>query len=192
MRRYSPQYSPPRRGYGGRGRSPPRRGYGGYGGRREQSRGSLLVRNIPLNCRPEDLRVPFERFGPVRDVYLPKDYYTGDSRGFAFVEFINPHDASEAQYHMDRRVFGGREITVVAAAETRKRPEEMRHRTRARYLAFTLSLVILTFSVTFFLICQAAYMGLDLFCRGSSGSYGRHSSYYGRMLLSWPFGDDFG
>uniref|UniRef100_A0A1D1Z213 Serine/arginine-rich splicing factor 12 n=1 Tax=Anthurium amnicola TaxID=1678845 RepID=A0A1D1Z213_9ARAE len=147
MRRYSPQYSPPRRGYGGRGRSPPRRGYGGYGGRREQSRGSLLVRNIPLNCRPEDLRVPFERFGPVRDVYLPKDYYTGDSRGFAFVEFINPHDASEAQYHMDRRVFGGREITVVAAAETRKRPEEMRHRTRAR---------------------------------GSSGSYGRHSSYYGR------------
>lgn len=28
-------------------------------------------------CRPEDLRVPFERFGPVKDVYLPKNYYTG-------------------------------------------------------------------------------------------------------------------
>ncbi|KAE8780212.1 farnesyl pyrophosphate synthase [Hordeum vulgare] len=26
--------------------------------------------------RPEDIRVPFERFGPVWDVYLPKDYYT--------------------------------------------------------------------------------------------------------------------
>jgi hypothetical protein len=75
MRRYSPPYrSPPRRGYGGRGRSPPRRG---YGGRKEQGSGSLLVRNIPLSCRAEDLRVPFERFGPVRDVYLPKDYYTG-------------------------------------------------------------------------------------------------------------------
>lgn len=33
--------------------------------------------SFSLNCgRPEDLRVPFERFGPVRDVYLPKDYYT--------------------------------------------------------------------------------------------------------------------
>ncbi|KAF6137788.1 hypothetical protein GIB67_040496 [Kingdonia uniflora] len=78
MRRYSPPYySPPRRGYGGRGRSPPRRG-GGYGGRKEGgNNGSLLVRNIPMSCRPEDLRVPFERFGPVRDVYLPKDYYSG-------------------------------------------------------------------------------------------------------------------
>ncbi|MQL85950.1 hypothetical protein Taro_018462 [Colocasia esculenta] len=104
MRRYSPPYySPPRRGYGGgRGRSPPRRGYGGYGGRREQSHRSLLVRNIPMNC--------------------------SEPRGFAFVEYINPYDATEAQHHMNRRLLGGREITVVAAAETRKRPEQMRRR----------------------------------------------------------------
>ncbi|KAJ0979514.1 hypothetical protein J5N97_014988 [Dioscorea zingiberensis] len=129
MRRYSPPYhSPPRRGYGGRGRSPPRRGYGGYGGGKEQNSRSLLVRNIPLNCRAEDLRVPFERFGPVRDVYMPKDYYSGEPRGFAFVEFVDPYDASEAQYRMNGQRFGGRVITVVVAAETRKRPEEMRHR----------------------------------------------------------------
>ncbi|OVA16514.1 RNA recognition motif domain [Macleaya cordata] len=142
MRRYSPPYySPPRRGYGGRGRSPPpRRGYGGYGsgggggggggygGRKEQNNGSLLVRNVPMNCRPEDLRAPFERFGPVRDVYLPKDYYSGEPRGFAFVQFVDPYDAAEAQYHMNGQLFCGREITVVVAAETRKRPEEMRHR----------------------------------------------------------------
>ena len=104
MGRYSPAYSPPRRGYGGRGRSPPpRRGYGG--GRGDHGSVSLLVRNIPLRCRyansdlgtlPHcfavlavklltfttnfaglELRVPFERFGPVRDVYLPRDYNTG-------------------------------------------------------------------------------------------------------------------
>ncbi|XP_062203990.1 serine/arginine-rich SC35-like splicing factor SCL30 [Phragmites australis] len=129
--RYSPPYrSPPRRGYGGRGRSPPPRR--GYGGRKEQGSGSLLVRNIPLSVRAEDLRVPFERFGPVRDVYIPKDYYSGEPRGFAFVEFVDPYDASEAQYHMNRQVFSGREITVVLAAESRKRPEEMRSRTRVR------------------------------------------------------------
>ncbi|KAJ1688193.1 hypothetical protein LUZ63_019583 [Rhynchospora breviuscula] len=136
MRRYSPEggyRSPPRRGY----RSPPRRGhgYGGGGGgggsRRDNSTCSLLVRNIPMNTRAEDLRVPFERFGPVRDVYLPKDYYTGEPRGFAFVEYLEAYDASEAQYHMNRQIFGGREITVVLAAESRKRPEDMRRRGRS-------------------------------------------------------------
>ncbi|KAL6653541.1 hypothetical protein ACP70R_008465 [Stipagrostis hirtigluma subsp. patula] len=134
MGRYSPSYhSPPRRGYGGgRGRSPPpRRGRGGRGGREDGSV-SLLVRNIPLRCRPEDLRVPFERFGPVRDVYLPRDYYSGEPRGFGFVEFVDAYDASEAQYHMNRQMFAGREITVVLAADTRKRPEEMRRRTKPR------------------------------------------------------------
>ncbi|KAL2317244.1 hypothetical protein Fmac_031120 [Flemingia macrophylla] len=129
MRRNSPgYYSPPRRGYGGRGGGSGRRGYGG-GRRRDNNNGSLLVRNIPLDCRPEELRAPFERFGPVRDVYIPKDYYTGEPRGFAFVQFVDPYDASEAQYHMNRQIFAGREITVVVAEETRKRPEEMRHRT---------------------------------------------------------------
>ncbi|GAB2299843.1 hypothetical protein Dimus_033897 [Dionaea muscipula] len=148
MRRYSPgYYSPPRREYGSRGRSPPRGGYspsrrgyspprrsygGGYGRRKEQSSGSLLVRNIPLDCRPEELRVPFERFGVVRDVYIPKDYYSGEPRGFAFVQFVDSYDASQAQYHMNKQIFAGREISVVLAAETRKRPEEMRRKTRQR------------------------------------------------------------
>ncbi|KAI5434471.1 hypothetical protein KIW84_021342 [Lathyrus oleraceus] len=52
-----------------------------------------------------------------------------EPRGFAFVQFVDSYDASEAQYHMDRQIFAGREISVVVAAETRKRPEEMRHRT---------------------------------------------------------------
>ncbi|KAJ9175726.1 hypothetical protein P3X46_014253 [Hevea brasiliensis] len=136
MRRYSPPYySPPRRGYGGRVRSPPRRGYGGggrYGRRKDQNHGSLLVRNIPLDCRPEELRVPFERFGVVRDVYIPKDYYTGEPRGFAFVQFVDPYDAMEAQHRMNGQIVAGREISVVVAAETRKRPQDMRQRARVR------------------------------------------------------------
>ena len=47
MRRRSPSYSPPRRGYGGRDRSPPRGRYGGY---RDAPCG-LLVRNIPKGSR---------------------------------------------------------------------------------------------------------------------------------------------
>ncbi|KAI3850677.1 hypothetical protein MKW98_030737 [Papaver atlanticum] len=53
-----------------------------------------------------------------------------EPRGFTFVQFVDPYDAGEAQYHMNGQLFCGREITVVVAAETRKRPEEMRHRGR--------------------------------------------------------------
>lgn len=55
---------------------------------------------------------------------------------------MDPYDASEAQYHMNRQIFAGREITVVVAEETRKRPEEMRHRTRPRYFFFPLHLCL--------------------------------------------------
>ncbi|KAK4748899.1 hypothetical protein SAY87_015485 [Trapa incisa] len=52
-----------RRSYRGRQRSPAPFG--------------LLLRNLPLDARPQDIRNSFERFGPVKDVYLPKDYHTG-------------------------------------------------------------------------------------------------------------------
>lgn len=128
MRRRSLSYSPQRRGYGGRGRSPPR---GRYGGHRDAPCG-LLVRNIPKDSRAEEVRAPFERFGRIRDVYLPKDYYTGEPRGFGFVQYLDPVDAAEAKRHMDRQIFRGREITVVFAEENRKRPDEMRMKGRSR------------------------------------------------------------
>lgn len=56
--------------------------------------------------------------------------FFSEPRGFAFVEFVDPYEASEAQYHMNGKKFAGREITVVLAAESRKRPEQMRQRSR--------------------------------------------------------------
>lgn len=124
-RSYSP--SPPR-GYSRRGRSPSPRGR--YGGRSRDLPTSLLVRNLRHDCRPEDLRRPFEQFGALKDIYLPRDYYTGEPRGFGFVQYADPHDAAEAKHHMDGRVFLGRELTVVFAEENRKKPMDMRARER--------------------------------------------------------------
>ncbi|KAH6777331.1 SC35-like splicing factor 30A [Perilla frutescens var. frutescens] len=128
-RSYSP--SPPR-GYGRRGRSPPRGGGGGGGryGSRGDAATSLLVRNLRHDCRPEDLRRPFGQFGPIKDVYLPRDYYTGDPRGFGFVQYVDPADAAEAKHLMDGQILQGRELTVVFAEENRKKPTDMRARER--------------------------------------------------------------
>ncbi|XP_021904967.1 serine/arginine-rich SC35-like splicing factor SCL28 [Carica papaya] len=98
--------------------------------RRSPAPSGLLVRNLPLDARPEDLRIPFERYGPVKDVYLPKNYYTGEPRGFGFVKFRYAEDAAEAKQRMNHKVIGGREIRIVFAEENRKTPQEMRVNSR--------------------------------------------------------------
>ncbi|XP_009364125.2 serine/arginine-rich SC35-like splicing factor SCL30A [Pyrus x bretschneideri] len=129
----SPPPPPPRGGYGRRGqRSPSPRGrYSGGRGSGRDLPTSLLVRNLRHDCRPEDLRRPFGQFGVLKDIYLPKDYYTGEPRGFGFVQFVEPSDAEEAKYQMDGQLLLGREVTVVFAEENRKKPSDMRHRERA-------------------------------------------------------------
>lgn len=127
-RRYSRSPSP--RGYSRRSyRSPSPRGR--YRSRERDLPTSLLVRNLRHDCRPEDLRIRFGEFGPVKDIYLPRDYYTGEPRGFGFVQFVDPDDAAEAKYQMDGQVLLGRELTVVYAEENRKNPSEMRARERS-------------------------------------------------------------
>ncbi|XP_057546131.1 serine/arginine-rich SC35-like splicing factor SCL30A [Amaranthus tricolor] len=132
MRGRSYSYSPsPPRGYGRSYRSPSPRGRYRRG-KEPQGATSLLVRNLRHDCRVEDLRGPFGRFGPIKDIYLPKDYYTGEPRGFGFVQFMDPVDAADAKYEMDGYILLGRELTVVFAEENRKKPAEMRARDRVR------------------------------------------------------------
>jgi RNA recognition motif-containing protein len=45
----------------------------------------LYVGNLSFDTEEERVRDVFEEFGPLIDVYLPVDRYSGNSRGFAFV-----------------------------------------------------------------------------------------------------------
>ncbi|VDD81465.1 unnamed protein product [Mesocestoides corti] len=102
---------------------------------------SIYIRNIPDSCRycalfdrnfcrHEDLRRTFGRFGPVVDVTIPTDYYSGRMKGFAFVEYpFDPRDAEDAQRSMDHSRFLGRRIEVEFTRGYRKTPAEMRDRT---------------------------------------------------------------
>lgn len=52
---------------------------------------SLKVDNLTYRTTPEDLRRVFERCGEVGDIYIPRDRYTRESRGFAFVRQVQFH-----------------------------------------------------------------------------------------------------
>lgn len=76
---------------------------------------SLKVDNLTFRTTPDDLRRVFERCGDVGDIYIPRDRYTRESRGFAFVRFYDKRDAEDALEAMDGRKLDGRELRVQMA-----------------------------------------------------------------------------
>ncbi|KAM3964477.1 SR family splicing factor SC35 isoform 2-T3 [Aphomia sociella] len=107
---------------------------------------SLKVDNLTYRTTPEDLRRVFERCGDVGDIYIPRDRYTRESRGFAFVRFYDRRDAEEALESLDGRMLDGRELRVQMArygrpsSPYRSRYERRRRsRSRSRRRSYTRS-----------------------------------------------------
>lgn len=47
-------------------------------------------------CRADDVRAIAEKYGEVRDVYIPRDFFTKRPKGLAFVEFTEASDCQAA------------------------------------------------------------------------------------------------
>lgn len=84
--------------------------YGGSGPPAIEGMSSLKVDNLTYRTTPEDLRQAFEKYGEVGDVYIPRDRFTRESRGFAFVRYYDKRDAEDAMDSMDGAQLDGREV----------------------------------------------------------------------------------
>ena len=144
QRRRSPS---PKDGGRGRSRSPPG---GDRGGDRDDGCKSLLVRNIPTDVRPQELKVScalvlavrlrylrflmsfsqdlFSKFGELRDVYRPNDYYTQAPKRFAFVEYLDSAHATKAREELDGTTQFGEPMSIQEAKHGRKNRDDMRAR----------------------------------------------------------------
>jgi arginine/serine-rich splicing factor 2 len=49
---------------------------------------SLKVDNLTYRTRVEDLRRIFDKFGPIGDIYIPRDQFSRSSRGYAFIRYV--------------------------------------------------------------------------------------------------------
>ncbi|XP_010883657.2 serine/arginine-rich splicing factor 10 isoform X2 [Esox lucius] len=92
---------------------------------------SLFIRNISDECRPEDLRREFGRYGPIVDVYIPLDFNTRQPRGFAYIQFEDVRDAEDALHDLDRKWVCGRQIEIQFAQGDRKTPNQMKMKERS-------------------------------------------------------------
>ena len=76
--------------------------------------------NFILYLSTDDLEHLFSKYGIVKDVYIPRDYYSGKSRGFAYVEFEQVRDAENAIHNAGRIKLFGQHLEIEYAQGDRK------------------------------------------------------------------------
>jgi RNA recognition motif-containing protein len=73
---------------------------------------NIYVGNLPYSVTDADLREAFGRFGEVAEVNLGTDRFSGDSKGFGFVEMANNSYADAAIKGLNGTDLKGRTIKV--------------------------------------------------------------------------------
>ena len=81
----------------------------------------LFVGSLPYTATNEQLQELFSQAGGVESVNVVIDRYTGQGKGFAFVEMVTEEDAKKAIETLNGYNLGGRNIVVNEA-----RPREDR------------------------------------------------------------------
>jgi len=84
---------------------------------------NIYVGNLSHEVTEEDLRQAFEAFGQVESVNIIKDRYSGESRGFGFVEMSASAEAQSAIEGLNDKELKGRMLKV---SEARPRSEARR------------------------------------------------------------------
>jgi cold-inducible RNA-binding protein len=73
---------------------------------------NIFVGNLDFKTTEEELRKLFEAYGQVDRTSILTDRETGRSRGFGFVEMVNPEDGEKAIAALNGQQVGGRKINV--------------------------------------------------------------------------------
>ena len=77
---------------------------------------------LPFKTTEEELNGLFGTYGQVSSAKLITDKYSGQSRGFGFVEMPNDEEAVAAMEKLNGSDLGGRKLTVNEARPMESRP----------------------------------------------------------------------
>jgi FUS-interacting serine-arginine-rich protein 1 len=86
---------------------------------------ALIVRNLPRDVTIEEIRGIFEKYGAIRDIYIPKNQdasspYYHCVKGFAVVKYINHTSATTAFLAESNRILlRGKLVNIEIAKEDR-------------------------------------------------------------------------
>ena len=88
---------------------------------------NIYVGNLAHAMTAEELKELFAEYGEVSNVNLITDQYSGQSRGFGFVEMPTQMEAEEAIKKLNESLVKGRNIKVNQARPRNERPRKPRY-----------------------------------------------------------------
>lgn len=86
----------------------------------------LYCGNLPYSVTEEDLKNAFSEFGQVAEATLITDKFSGQSKGFAFIEMADNSSGDAAIKGLNDSQMGGRNIKVNQARPKGDRPNRDR------------------------------------------------------------------
>lgn len=72
----------------------------------------IFVGNLSRRVTPDALQQMFETFGQVTSAEIIKDKFSGESKGFGFVEMPSKSEAEAAMSGLNGRDFDGKSLNV--------------------------------------------------------------------------------
>jgi polyadenylate-binding protein len=84
----------------------------------------LYVGDLDDTVHEEFLYDIFSKYGPLHFVRIMRDSGTGKSRGYAFVNFVNPRDAETAKQHAQYEKVGRKHIRIMFKRNVRDMPSD--------------------------------------------------------------------
>ena len=81
----------------------------------------LFVAGLPFNSTTDEIKALFAQMGTVVSANIITDKFTGQSKGFGFVEMTTDEEANTAIVKLNGTDFGGRKIVVAEAKPMEKR-----------------------------------------------------------------------
>ncbi|WP_296808286.1 RNA-binding protein [Thiocapsa sp.] len=82
----------------------------------------IYVGNLTYSVTDDDLREVFGEFGDLAAAEVIKDKFSGQSKGFGFVDMPNNSEADAAIKALNETDFKGRKLTVNEARPRAERP----------------------------------------------------------------------
>ena len=73
---------------------------------------NIFVGNLAKDVTDEDLNQEFSAYGKVKSAKVIRDMFSGDSKGFGFVEMPAAAEAQEAMQALNTKDLKGKKITV--------------------------------------------------------------------------------
>lgn len=71
----------------------------------------IFVGNLPRDATEKSVQALFSEFGTVRSISVAADIFTGECKGFGFIE-MEGHEARAAMSALDGKILGDKSLRV--------------------------------------------------------------------------------